>query len=273
MEKINTSGENQGSSNNEQSPWDILQPEVSDYSEKDPLEAPDWTNVERLLDEVDIPKDPRERADFVAAILTDKKDLELLTVAMHEVLVPGVDTTPNQKAGAILNPSGDVIKATASPEEREEISEYASDLIRQLNEIRSKTGDDQSYLDRVANIVGMETVLKHTYEDGNGRLARVMAHLISAGPENQEWDDELGGEPGSALRFMSSSKEGQRLTGGRNPNRIDSLGDSYSPVGFIPAEGLSSREILDRAAGIGIAFSDKENYKKQYASAGMMYGD
>jgi hypothetical protein len=53
------------SEDREQSPWDILQPEVSDYSEKDPLEAPDWTNVERLLDEVDIPKDPRERADFV----------------------------------------------------------------------------------------------------------------------------------------------------------------------------------------------------------------
>ena len=243
----------------------------STSTEKDSLQPANWDGeVAPLLEKVDFPKDTHERADFVEAMFANRKDREALVVALHEVLVPGVDSVPNERAGIIRDSHGEITAMLASPEEREEIGEYADSVIQQVIELRKTKVNDQAFLDRMANIVGLETVLKHTMKDGNGRVSRVAAHLIAAGPENPEWDNELGGAAGAAMRLMASGKEARHL--GRDPNRIDTMSDGFIPLGFIPAEGMSACDILRNAAAVDIQLDNQKLCTEQYASAGMVYG-
>lgn len=175
-----------------------------------------------------------------------------------------------------MDVEGRVKTELATPEDRTVIFSTAADAICKLSEERSGdlTGDsDQAYLDRVANILGMTIVLAHYFKDGNGRLARAAAYLISAGRANTGWDKLLGGAPGAALRYMTSSKEAQRK-GVRNPNRIDDAGDAFSPLGFIPEGNLTATETIGSAAGIGIPLKETRKYLDQFARSGssMVYG-
>jgi hypothetical protein len=244
--------------------------------EKDPLEPANWEDFERRLEEIGIPEDPHERSVFIGKMITSGDDIEKFGVLLHEVLVPGVDSVENSGRGGVMDLEGRVRAELATPEERRGIFSAAANAISKLSEERSAdlTGNsDQAYLDRVANILGMTIVLAHYFKDGNGRLARTAAYLVSAGRVNTGWDELLGGAPGAALRYMTSGKEAQRK-GARNPNRIDDFGDAFSPLGFIPENNMTAIETIHSAAGIGIPLKDMKKYLGQFSrgDSSMLYG-
>ena len=58
----------------------------------------------------------------------------------------------------------------------------AAQLIRALGQT-VKPGEEQGYLNRSANVLALSVVLAHTFQDGNGRTARTLAHAVREGSE------------------------------------------------------------------------------------------
>lgn len=218
------------------------------------------------IEHIAMPTDVHERADDVATNFSRGIDIDMFALALHQVLVPGVESIPNETAGKMRDQSGAVTAELAQPEDRAAIYETAASRIQELAMKRRGPEDDEAFLARVANIVGLTIVMAHTYADGNGRTSRVMAQLIAGGPAGGRDDPRFGGDDG-ALRFMASSKEAS----GRDPNRTDSFSDGYKPLGFIPASGQSYEAILRNAAALDLRFDDTDAYAAQYQSGGMAY--
>lgn len=262
------------------SPWDSLanyaDAKTHERGELEATEPTNWQEFEGLLDTLGFPQDTHDRADFIKGMITSSEDIKNLGVSIHEVLVPGVESVENDQRGTIRDREGKITSVLATHEEREEIFDETAELIQQLSGKRGDlaSADDQAYLDRVANVLGAAIVEAHYFTDGNGRLARTLAYLVARGEKDPEWDDSVGGEPGSALRLMTSSKEGQR-NGKRNPNRMDNMSDGFSPFGFIPDKNTSALNVVRSAAAVDIPLSDKQAYTKQVrlSSGGMRYGD
>ena len=279
MNELSPQESNEANLDEVSSPWD----ELSDYADKkldtdqlEPTEPTDWQEFEGLLDTLGFPEDTHDRADFIEGMVTSGEDIKSLSVAIHEVLVPGVESAENDEPGTIRDREGNVTATLATHEEREEIFDEASKLIKQLGEKRGEStfDDDQAYLDRVANVIGATIVEAHYFKDGNGRLARTLSYLVARGEKDPEWDNSVGGQPGSALRLMTSSKEGQR-DGKRNPNRTDKLSDGFSPFGFIPQKNVEALEVIRSTAGIDVPLDEKNAYLEQIKldRGGMLYGD
>jgi hypothetical protein len=123
-----------------------------------------------------------------------------------------------------------------SVRERGPLLEHAAKLAGDLSTMRRKPEDDQFYLERLAIVTGLATVLTHAYEDGSGRAGRVSAGLIYSGPEPPDYLLVLGRHRG-------------RRTGR-----------------FIPMSEDDPNDTLNVAAGTDIPLADPDSYHSARSS-------
>lgn len=197
-----------------------------------------WPDVYRAIEELNMPVDEGERAKQVASMETD--DYIAAAAILHSVLAPGSDVNPAEGTMKMASPDGETKRELAKPEERLEIFERAAGLIKDLAD---EAGPDEyrQFLDRAANLAALSVVLAHPFDDGNGRTARTLAHLIKSGFDNNS-------DAGLAdLKTLGSNRPKQGFRIG-----------SFMPS--IKSQELTPLEVLKKAAALDIPLRDEERY-------------
>lgn len=206
----------------------------------------DWDAVFGRVEQLSIPEDVHDRADDVAKHFVDGVDIEMFGKALHDVLVPDVESMPvehTMKLHSLV--TGEVTRSFASPEERPFVYQRAADTIRQLAAMRSGPDDDDAFLVRAANVVALTIGQAHSYENGNGRVARFVAELIVDGTKNK--DD---------LVLLGSSREREKRETGR---MIPSFVQRYESID----KGETDADVIAAAAGLDIPLADREAYRNK----------
>lgn len=200
------------------------------------LTSDEWDRVFDRIDDISVPDDIQERADDLAKLFSSGKDIEMFGKAIHDVLVPHVESSETSQPVTI---SGVEL---ASPEERKVIFQHAADQITQLNSLRSDE-DTDFYLERVSNIIALSLVGAHSYPDGNGRTARFVAQLIREGGQNR--DD---------LRFIGANRDLSKSELGTI--KVPSFLPRYESL----RNGDTIFDTIDAAASADLALSDRQTY-------------
>lgn len=200
-------------------------------------EEPDWEDVSERLDTINVSDSPEERAEDVAANLaSDGKDIYYLSLALHQVLVPTVESIPTDSAMKVQSPDGLDTTVLMNPEERAPLFDHAAKLIQQLDGQRSNMTNEE-FLERASNIMALSIVLAHPFADGNGRTARMVGGLIRDGRQGADEDLKVLGKnrPDSGFRIMS----------------------------YLPRDkDLSPIQVLDAAAALDVPLDQKEKYEE-----------
>jgi hypothetical protein len=195
---------------------ETLQVNTSDSREaryrRDYDPTPEWTDVAERIDQINIPQDAHERANDVAENFGKRGvDIEMVAQAMHQVLVPHIETIPTDYRMRVGSPDGNRESELMHPEDRAEFFEQAARLIGELNSRRGDN-DDEAFLERASNVVALSIVLAHPYANGNGRTARLIGGLLREGPESEDLN-VLGTErPGSGFRINSYLPRDETMT-------------------------------------------------------------
>ncbi|MBC7708321.1 Fic family protein [Polaromonas sp.] len=215
------------------------------------VEAP---NPHAAIEGLNLASDPAVRTSQLAQNTTGEGLLQA-AILLHTTLAPEVVHTPSNVARTIADPvSGEVSAVLMKPEERLPFLEKAATLIKQLGE-SVQPGEEQAFLNRAGNITGLALVLAHTFEDGNGRTARTLAHAIRYGSEvndhNREDFDVL-----SANRPTNGFKITSYL-----PNNE---GKSLAPVELLEAAASLDIPLTNQTAYGQIAY---HNFAQPYADA------
>lgn len=209
--------------------------QTSETNESTLEPEPNWEDVSERLDILNVPNDPESRAKDVAANLAGSgKDIYYLSMAIHQVLVPGVESKPTDYPMKVSSPDGSKSTEMALPEERMAIFDYASELIQQLDK-QNKGEHNQEFLERASNIMALSIVLAHSYQNGNGRTARLIGGLVR--------DGRLGSDEDLKVLGKGRPETGFRIT-------------SYVPRN----ENLKPEQILETAASLDIPLSDNQTY-------------
>lgn len=212
--------------------------------------GPDWGAVFQRIEALCIPEDQHERADDIAKNFSSGRDIEMFGKALHDVLVPDVQSTPTERAIKSVDPnSGEVVRVFLEPKERSIIFDLAADYIRKLSEMRASRDDDEQFLIRAASVVALAITLAHSYENGNGRLARMIAELVRYGSRNKDDLILLGTE-----RDVSQKQ--------KNGFRID----SYRQFGNSIDRGESDYDVMRIAASPDTPLEKKEEYVRKASS-------
>lgn len=196
-----------------------------------------WLNVYRAVESLNMPLDTGARAMRVGAMETG--DYIAATAVLHSLLASDADINPSQTRAKMVSPQGDVTRELAQPQERLGIFERAAELVQVLAK-KADQSEARQFLDRAANLAALAVVLAHPYEDGNGRTARVLAHIIKSG---------FDGSP---------EIQGDIMTLGTNRTFEGFRIGSFMPG--IDSHELSALEILERAAGLDIPLQDEKTY-------------
>jgi hypothetical protein len=201
--------------------------------------TPEWGDVVERIDLINVPEDMSERANDVAANFGQRgMDIEMVAQAMHQVLVPHIETVPTDFNMEVGSPDGSRSTVLMHPEDRAAFFDQAANLVRELNERRG-AGDDEAFLARASNVSALSIVLAHPYANGNGRTARVIGGLLREGPQSED------------LKVLGT----ERPTTGFRIN-------SYLPRD----ESLTPLEVLQAAAALETPLSDSETYMSQGAA-------
>lgn len=211
-------------------------------SETIPTSALETLPSHLAIGELQLSPDLTQRAAQLANNTTGEGIL-LAVTGLHTALAPENSHEASDVARTMLNPrTGEVTAKLLQPEERMPLFETAAELIRTLGQ-SVQPGEEQSYLNRSANVLALSVVLAHTFEDGNGRTARTLAHAVREGSEVT--DDNRGDFDAVS---QNRPETGFKIT-------------SYVPNG----EGtkLSATELLTVAASLDIPLSDKANYQSR----------
>lgn len=198
--------------------------------------TPDWNDVVERIDQIGIPQDIHDRANDVARNFGKKGiDIEMVTQAIHQVLVPHIESVPTDYSMQVASLHGGEQTELMRPEDRSEFFDQAAQLINELNDRRSNA-DDEAFLERTSNIVALSIVLAHPYANGNGRTARLIGGLLREGPQSED------------LKLLSTERpeSGYRI-------------NSYLPRD----ETLTPLEVLQAAADLEISLSDAEEYQRR----------
>jgi len=178
-----------------------------------------------------VPTDVHERADYFSGKVLTGAAIRQYVNSVHEIVVPGIPTVettfPVTLGGYVW---------CMSVGKRGPLLEHAAKLAGELSMMRRKPDDDQFYLERLAIVTGLATVLTHAYDDGNGRAGRVSAGLMYSGPEPPDHLLVLG-----------------RHRGGRTGR-------------FIPLSENDPNDTLNAAAGTDIALADPNSYHSATSS-------
>lgn len=210
----------------------------------------DWNLVFGRIEAIGIPEDKHERASDIAHHFSSGLDIEMFSKALHDVLVPDVESMPMSHAMKAIDPNtGKVEKYFAGPDARSAIFEKAADYIKKLSEMRISDDEDGQFLARAASIVALATVQAHVYANGNGRLARTMAEIIRNGTKNKD-DIMLAGTE----RDVS-----QKAKGGFRIHSYRQLEDSA-------IRGETDDDVLRMAASLDIPLKNEMEYADRAGS-------
>ena len=194
------------------------------------------------IGELQLSSDLSERASQLARNTTGEGILQAVT-GLHTALAPDVPHIPSEVARTVLKPqTGEIVAVLMEPEARMPFFETAANLIRTLGQ-SVRLGEEESYLNRSSSILALSVVLAHTFEDGNGRTARTLAHAVRYGSEIN--DDNMDD-------FDVVSR-----------NRPDTgfKINSYVPTG--DGKALSPNELLTVAASLDIPLTDQADYQRR----------
>lgn len=195
--------------------------------------TPEWGDVVERIDQINIPQDMHERANDVATNFGQRgMDIEMVAQAMHQVLVPHIESVPTDYSMQVASPDGSRVTELMKPEDRTAFFDQAAQLVGELNDLRGE-GDDEAFLARASNVVALSIVLAHPYANGNGRTARLIGGLLREGPASEDLKT-LGAE---------RPESGFRVT-------------SYRPRD----EALTPLEVLRAAAALETPLSDQQTY-------------
>lgn len=214
-----------------------LVPQINESREaryqRDYESTPEQKHVDERVEQLAIPLDPTERADdIIKNFANSGLDIDMLSQAVHQVLVPDIETKPTDYVMAVQGPDGISRKELAQPSERADLYEYAAKLIRELGELRDGE-NDEDFLERASSVIALALVQAHPYANGNGRTARFIGGLLRDGPQSEDLR-VLGGErPESGFRISS----------------------------YIPRdEALSAQQVLQAAAALDTPLHDTQKY-------------
>ena len=211
---------------------------LSKTSQEQVAATTNWDNAFSLIENFHLSKEPENRAAVLREWRTE--DYMAAVAAMHSVLANDVSTAPAENPVKIVSPSGEVQKVLAPSEERLAIYTKGVELIKQLYDISAQE-EARSLLDRISDIVALCIVLEHSFEDGNGRTARVMAHIIRNGYDGSD-----------------KSKGDIQLLGSNRPSKGFKV-NSYVPRGEFAHEEPDT--ILEAAAALGTPLALEDQYK------------
>lgn len=204
----------------------------------------DWDQVFTRVEQLGVPEDEHERAEDVARHFIDGVDIEMFGKALHDVLVPDVESMPvNHTMKLYSLVTGEETRSFAKPEERAAVYARAGDAIKQLAVMRQSPNDDADFLMRAANIIALSIGQAHSYENGNGRTARFIAELLYAGTKNKDDLMILGG-----ARERTARERGMT---------IPSFVQRYESVDA----GETDADVIAAAASLDIPLSDRQTYE------------
>ena len=196
-------------------------------------------NLQGVLEQINLPQNPYERAKTIANFSAD--DLVALTAVVHQAVAHEADPNPTAERMKMKSPDGTVTRELMDPKDRFTYFELASSLFSELGQ-QLEPGKETDYLARVGNILALGVLDAHAFGDGNGRTARVLAHLVREGVTDES-------KPDLALLGKNRPTEGFKIT-----SFIPRSGDST------PADYLRQVAAPDIALG---ATSEYQNRTKK----------
>lgn len=225
-------------------------PETSNFKPETHDTPANWDDVFGRVELLGIPEDVHDRAEDFARHFTTGMDIEMFGKALHDVLVPDVDSSPVDYPMKAVNPSdGEVSKVFKQPEERSKVFQDAADYVGKLAAMRQSPDDDQAFLSRVAHVVALAIGQAHSYQNGNGRLSRFIAELVREGTANRDDLKILGTERDVSQKQM-------------NGFRVFSYLQRYQSVD----RGETDEDVLSIAASTDIPLSDIQEYQDRASS-------
>lgn len=206
--------------------------------------SPNWNRVFDRIGELNIPADLHERAKVITELFSNGEDIEMFGRAIHDVLVPEAVSVPVERKMTVVNPeTGEIKRFFLDPVERKALYDHAAKVIHELAKMPRTPDQDNVFLMRTANVIAMTIVFVHSYENGNGRLARVMAELIRYGYEHPDDIKLIGTERDISQSEMS----GFRIY-------------SYLQKGSSIENGEDEYDVINNAASLEVPLSEKEMY-------------
>lgn len=193
----------------------------------------------------DVMKDPEKWSEYLSEF--DVDDWDAFIGIVHMNVAPNVDSEHTGRHMGVSGRDG-VKKYLMAPEDRRQFMENVVGLLGDMKDSLAVAEDNYAeYLKRVANMIAMSVVLSHSYEDGNGRTARVMALLIRGGDSSgQEYIDDI------KLLGANRPQKGFRVNSFLRKVKVEP-GNKDKPK-------YSIGETMQRLASVGVPLNDIEAY-------------
>jgi hypothetical protein len=185
-------------------------------------------------------KSAADRLELLSKL--DEESFMAALHALHGVAAPDTPQVIQDKQAVLRNPSGEVTKRLANPEDRHLIVKSGLSSIQRIVDMsRSVEGSESAALQRIADVVGYTITETHFYEDGNGRTSRIAAELIRHGVDEPEIIELLG-----ESRDVSRARGGMIMTG------------------YIPKQGVEYKQAMDAIVAEDLPLSSSaSDYRKQ----------
>ncbi len=107
------------------------------------------------------------------------EDFQQAVIGIHKLLAPEADPNPTERQMKLIGKNGEVLHVAASPEQRDEILKWAlRNAQAVVAKYRSEGGQIKDALNRCGNLLAFGVVMSHMFDDGSGRTARVLGHLV-----------------------------------------------------------------------------------------------
>lgn len=190
----------------------------------------------------------------------DGTTLSLDILALHQLLAPATEPSANPRATKLINTKGEQTGELMNPEERFKFLEDTCKIVNEVAEradLEFKAGNQDALkwgLIRISNILGLATVITHTFEDGNGRTSRVISLFARDGvdTENKEWTSNL-----KTLAAERPTEEGVFRIYGFIPK---AKGDTKSEVWQNSIQGAAREELSLDQSGQTLYEREKFDY-------------
>lgn len=205
----------------------------------------DWNAVFETVRQLNIPQDSFLRARDIAQM--NAEDLIAMATLLHSKLAPDSDMSPTDFRMKVNSPDGTNVAELILPEDRYGLYQHGAELINKLGQDLGKD-DDEDFLVRAGNIAALTILITHPFEDGNGRTARFMTHLIREGFD--ETEDTM-----SDLKTLGTNRPSEGF-------KINS---------FVPRMGeMKPNEYLTAVAALDIPLTESPaNYEQ--ATTGLLF--
>ncbi|RWZ78124.1 MAG: hypothetical protein EOT04_02845 [Candidatus Chaera renei] len=128
---------------------------------------------------------PEERLSVIEQARPE--DFKGAVIALHRLVAPEADPEPTGRQMKLVGGNGEVRHLAAQPDQRDKILGLALDKAKAVAaKYRREGGSIQDVLNRCGNLAAFGVTLAHLFEDGSGRTARVLGHLIRESYQQDE---------------------------------------------------------------------------------------